>query len=115
MLCIFFCCIGFLGVGCSEGVIGSGNVMQRSFSVKPFERVVIHSSLWVGIKKNTSYSASATIDENLLSLLQVEQEGKTLHIFVFEAMHLLSKDMLRLYFQVRESEKLRLLQPVVCT
>jgi hypothetical protein len=76
LLIIFSSCRGVLG----KRVRGDGNVKTESRSAGQFDNIDVSGAINVYLKQDSSHSVSVEADENLLSYVEIYDEGNTLII-----------------------------------
>lgn len=72
--------IGGMGSSEMDMVKGSGKIVTKRFNLKAFTKVKVDASIELVIKKASTPEYSITADDNLISLIGVENRGKTLVI-----------------------------------
>lgn len=81
---MFSCLAVFLFTSCNyiggKRVNGNGNIISQNRSAGSFNRVDVSGALDVYIKQDSSLSVRVETDENLQELVEVYEQGGTLHI-----------------------------------
>jgi len=67
--------------GCADGpVIGSGDVVTKTYDFRDFTRIEVTDSFEVEISRGDEFKVEVTVDDNLVDRLRVEQSGDTVKI-----------------------------------
>ena len=70
----------WLVTGCGGALKGSGKLKTETYNFTDFSDVEISSAFEVEITRSSSYSVTATVDDNLIKYVDVSKEGETLRI-----------------------------------
>jgi hypothetical protein len=73
-------CISLNPIIFPNQIVGSGNLETREFEFTGFNKVEAGGMFNVEVTRSDSYGVSVTIDDNLMTYLDVTQSGDTLHI-----------------------------------
>ncbi|MFC2035777.1 head GIN domain-containing protein [Chloroflexota bacterium] len=66
-----------LTVGC-QGVVGSGNLVIKTYDYSNFTTVEAHQGFRVELTRSNDFSVEITIDDNLVEYLKIDKSGNTL-------------------------------------
>jgi hypothetical protein len=95
-----------LMMACQGGIIGNGKVETRTEEVGNFDRLVINGNFHVILEQTEKPYLKLEMDENLLEITNVKEEGNTLRIDT--KVNILQAREKNLFIGVRDLEKLEL-------
>jgi hypothetical protein len=102
-----------LMIACQGGIIGNGKVVTRTEDVGKFTRLVIGGNFNVFLTQSDNPSLKLEMDENLMDIVRITEEGNTLRIDT--KINILQARQKNLYITVKDLEKLDLTGAVKLT
>jgi hypothetical protein len=93
-------------VACQGGIVGNGKVETREKEIGNFNRLVIKGNFRVYLEQTGKPSLRMEMDENLLDVVRITEEGNTLRIET--KINILQAREKNLYIGVKDLEKLEL-------
>ena len=95
-----------LMIACQGGIIGNGKVVTRTEDIGKFTRLVITGNFDVLLTQSDDYSLKLELDENLMDIIRITEEGNTLRIESKVA--IVSAHEKNIYLTYKDLEKLEL-------
>ena len=70
-----------LAFACDDAAVrGSGNLVTENFDFEDFTKVEIANTFRADISRSDAFSVSVEVDDNILELIEVTQDGDTLRL-----------------------------------
>jgi hypothetical protein len=95
-----------LMMACQGGIVGNGRVQTRTEEVGSFNRLVINGNFHVLLEQTDKPYLKLEMDENLLDITRVSEEGNTLRIDT--KVNILQAREKKLYIGIKDLDKLEL-------
>lgn len=95
-----------LMIACQGGIVGNGRVITRTEDIGKFTRLVISGNFNVLLTQSDQPSLKLEMDENLMDIVRITEEGNTLRIET--KVNILQAREKNLFISVKDLEKLDL-------
>jgi hypothetical protein len=95
-----------LMIACQGGIVGNGKVVTRTEEIGKFTRLVISGNFNVIMTQSDKPSLKLEMDENLMEIIRVTEEGNTLRIDT--KINILQAREKNIYISIKDLDKLDL-------